>query len=53
MIMIHKFHHQFVHLSTKNLKAIIKNADALSENKLIEDISKKSEIYYRFKKTPA
>ena len=31
MIMIHKLHQQFAHLSAKNLKVIVKNADALYE----------------------
>ena len=45
--MIHKLHCQFAHPSTKNLKAIIKNADAFNEEwvKLIEGISKKCEVY--------
>ena len=51
---IHKLHRQFAHPSAKNLKALMKNADAFDSDceEIINSISEKCEVCKRFKRTP-
>ena len=51
---IHKLHRQFAHPSAKNLKALMKIADAFDSDceEIINSISEKCEVCKRFKRTP-
>ena len=51
---IHKLHEQFAHPSAKNLKDLMKNADAFDSDceKMMNSISEKCEVCKRFKRTP-
>ena len=52
---VQKLHRQFAHPSARNLKALMKNVDAVDNevNEIIEQISDNCNICKRFKKTPA
>ena len=51
---IHKLHRQFAHPSAKNLKALMKNADAFDSDceEIINSISEKCEVCKHFKRAP-
>ena len=52
---VQKLHRQFAYPSARNLKALMKNIDAVDNevNEIIEQISDNCNICKRFKKTPA